>query len=28
VVEQPEEVLDAIGSSPPWSASNRSFAAI
>lgn len=28
VVEQPEQVLDAIRNAPPWSANNRSFAAI
>ena len=28
VVEEPEEVLDAIRKAAPWSASNRSFAAI
>jgi hypothetical protein len=28
VVEEPHQVLDAIRNSPPWSASNRSFAAI
>ena len=28
VVEEPEQVLDAIRNSPPWSAANRSFAAI
>ncbi|HLX36301.1 MAG TPA: TIGR00730 family Rossman fold protein [Candidatus Binataceae bacterium] len=28
VIEHPEEVLDAIRNAPPWSASNRSFAAI
>lgn len=28
VVEEPEQVLDAIANSPPWSANNRSFAAL
>jgi len=28
VVEEPEQVLEAIRNSPPWSAKNRSFAAI
>ncbi len=28
VVEEPEQVLDAIRDSPPWSARNRDFAAI
>jgi uncharacterized protein (TIGR00730 family) len=28
VVEEPEQVLDAIRNSPPWSARNRSFAAL
>ena len=28
VVEEPDQVLDAIRNSPPWSAKNRSFAAI
>jgi uncharacterized protein (TIGR00730 family) len=28
VVERPDQVLDAIRDSPPWSAENRSFAAI
>ena len=28
VIAEPEQVLDAIANSPPWSAKNRSFAAI
>lgn len=28
VVEEPEQVLDAIRNSPPWDAQNRSFAAL
>jgi uncharacterized protein (TIGR00730 family) len=28
VVEEPDQVLDAIRNSPPWSSKNRSFAAI
>jgi len=28
VVREPEQVLDAIANSPPWSAQNRSFAAL